>query len=84
MMGVPIEGPATVFVDNDSVVKNSTTPSSTIQKKHNAIRYHFVQDSVAAKQVHIAYIPSSENLADMLTKPLGATKLKAFCHRILN
>ncbi len=37
MIGVPIEGPATVFVDNDSVVKNSTTPSSTIQKKHNAI-----------------------------------------------
>jgi len=41
MMGVPIEGPANVLVDNDSVVKNFTIPSSTLQKKHNSICYHY-------------------------------------------
>ena len=83
MMGVPIEGPANTLVDNDSVVRNSTIPTSTLQRKHNSICYHFVRESIAIKQIRVAYIPTSENLADMLTKPLGATKLKTFCQRIL-
>jgi len=82
-MGVPIEGPANVLVDNDSVVKNSTIPSSTLQRKHNSICYHFVRESIAMKQSCVAYIPSNENLSDMLTKQLGATKLKTFSHHIL-
>jgi hypothetical protein len=83
MMGVPIEGPANVLVDNDSVVKNSTIPSSTLTKKHNSICYHYVREAVAAKCMRIAYVPSQENLADVLTKPMGATKLKNFIQRIL-
>jgi hypothetical protein len=83
MFGVPLDGPANVLVDNDTVIKNSTIPSSTLQKKHNAICYHFVRESVAAQIIRIAYIPSSENLADMFTKNLGASKLKAFIQKIL-
>jgi len=83
MFGVPLDGPANVLVDNDTVIKNSTIPSSTLQKKHNAICYHFVRESVAAQIIRIACIPSSENLADMFTKILGASKLKAFMQNIL-
>jgi hypothetical protein len=75
MMGVPLDGPANVLVDNESVVKNSTIPSSTLQKKHNSICYHYVREAVAAGCIQVAYISSDQNLADMLTKPLGATKL---------
>jgi len=83
MMGVPLDGPANVLVDNDSVVKNSTIPSSTLQRKHNSIFYHCVRESVAAGILQIAYIPSSENLADMFTKILGARNLKDFCSKLL-
>lgn len=83
MMGVPLEGPANVLVDNNSVVKSSTIPSSTLAKKHVSICYHFVREAVAAGYIRIAFIPSEENLADMLTKPMGAMKLKTFCQRIL-
>lgn len=37
MMGIPIEGPADVFCDNESVVTNSTIPESTLKRKHNSI-----------------------------------------------
>jgi len=47
MMGIPIKGPANVLVDNDSVVHNSTIPSSVLQRKHNSICYHFVRESIA-------------------------------------
>jgi hypothetical protein len=83
MFGIPIEGPANVLVDNDTVVKNSTVPSSTLQKQHNSICYHFVREAVAAQIMRIAYIPSGENLADMFTKPLSAIKLHEFCTKIL-
>jgi hypothetical protein len=76
MMGVPIDRPANTLFDNNPVVQNSTIPSSTLQKKHNSICYHFVREAVAAKCLRITFIPSDENLADMFTKPLGATKLK--------
>jgi len=46
-----------------------------LQKKHNAICYHYVREAAACKIIRIAYIPSSENLADMFTKWLGAMKL---------
>jgi hypothetical protein len=83
MMGVPLDGPANVLADNDSMVKNSTIPTQTLQKKHNAICYHYVREAVATNVMRIAYIPTTENLADMFTKTLGATKLHGFIQKIL-
>jgi hypothetical protein len=31
MMGVPLEGPTNVLVDNDTVLKNTSIPPSTLQ-----------------------------------------------------
>jgi hypothetical protein len=42
MFGIPINGPALVYCDNQSVVKNVTIPESIWSKKHNAINYHAV------------------------------------------
>jgi hypothetical protein len=82
MIGIPLEGSANVLVDNETVMKNASIPSSTLQKKHNAICYHFIREAVAMKVMHVAYIPSGENLADMFTKMLVAMKLQAICHKI--
>jgi hypothetical protein len=38
--GVPIDGPANMYCDNNSVVINSSKHDSTLKKKHNAIAYH--------------------------------------------
>lgn len=70
MFGVPIDGPANVFCDNKSVATNSSVPQSTLQKKHNSICYHRVREAAAAGTIRIAWVPSEENLADVLSKPL--------------
>jgi hypothetical protein len=70
MLGVPLEGPALLLGDNMSVVINTTVPSSQLKKKHNAIAYHRVRESVASGIMKFAHIPSEENIADILTKPL--------------
>jgi len=50
MLGVPIDGPRNVLCDNKTVVDNSTVPSSTLKKKHNAICYHRVREARQCKQ----------------------------------
>ncbi len=48
MFGIPVDGPANVFCDNNSVVINVTIPTSPLKKKHNAIAYHRVREAIAA------------------------------------
>ena len=40
MMRVALDGPANVFCDNDSVVKNAINPEATLKKKNVSITYH--------------------------------------------
>jgi hypothetical protein len=71
MLGVPIEERSIMYGDNMSVVLNTTMPSSALKKKHNAIAYHRVREAVAAGIVDFHHIPTEENIADCLTKPLS-------------
>jgi len=81
--GIPIDGPANIFGDNKSVITNATIPTSTLKKKHNSIAYHRVREAVAAGIVQIAKVHTSDNLADLLTKPLPANLLKPLIQKIL-
>ena len=74
MMGIPITGPNQILCDNNSVVLNTTLPSSTSKKKNNAIAYHKLREAVAAKIINVKHISGQDNVADTLTKPtLGPT-----------
>ena len=70
MLGVQVNEPTLMLCDNKSVVINTSIPSSQLKKKHNAIAYHRVREAIAANIVRIAHVPSAENVADVLTKPL--------------
>ena len=71
MFGIPIDGPADVFCDNQVVVKNTSLPESVLSKKHNAINYHVVREAVAAGIMRVAKEDGETNLADLLTKSLN-------------
>ena len=62
MMGVPIDGPCNVFADNESVVKSSVNPESTLNKKHVSIAYHLTRESFAAGIVDVYFINSKEKI----------------------
>ena len=50
MMGIPVEGPAFVFGDNQSVLANTSKPHSVLKKKSSLIAYHFVREGVAKNE----------------------------------
>jgi hypothetical protein len=69
MFGVPINGPAFVYCDNQGIV-NVTIPESVLSKKHNVINCHVVHEVVSANILRVAKEDSTTNVADLLTKPL--------------
>ena len=83
MFGIPIEGYTLMRVDNMSVVKNASTPSSMLKKKSNSIAYHYVRENAAADVIRVAYEPTGTNLADMLTKTQSGTVRKRLSEQVM-
>ena len=71
MMCIFVNGPAYIVGDNKSVLSNESMPDSVLRKKSNSIAYHFIREGSAANEWHMSYIGTNDNIADMLTKPLG-------------
>jgi hypothetical protein len=83
MFGIPIEGPANTFVDDNSVVWNATVATSTLKRKHNSIAYHRVWEAIAANVIRFAKVSGEKNHAGMLTKPLPANELTSLMRKVL-
>lgn len=83
MFGVEIDGPCNVFCDNNGVVLNMINPDSKLTKKHAAINYHRVRESIAAKTIRVSKEDTKTNLADCCTKLLDGVTLKDLMYRIL-
>ena len=51
-----MEEPDFIFSDNQSVLANTTMPKSSLKKKTQSIRFHFVREGSARDEWQIAYI----------------------------
>ena len=68
MMGIPLDGPAWMFGDNQSVLTSATVPQSNLNKRHNALAYHRVREAVSAKVMYFMHIAGKVNVSDIFTK----------------
>ena len=81
MFGVPIDGPANIFCDNQAVYSNTVEPDSTLKKRHHSIAYHRCREAVAAGTVRIAKQHTEKNLADLFTKILPPDRRRFLLER---
>ena len=77
MLGVKVTTSAVLLGDNRSVQIGGSVPSSTLNKKHNAISFHRVREAAAAFILIFAWVNTHCNLADVLTKGLPGTKFRS-------
>ena len=78
--------PTKLYQDNMSTIllsKNGKASSSK-RTRHIDIRYFFITDRVASKEIEIIYCPSGDMHADLLTKPLQGSLFKKFRDSIMN
>ena len=64
--------------DNQSCIKLSENPVFHDRSKHIEMRYHFIRDIVQRGALKLQYIRTDEQIADILTKPLTASKFVYF------
>ena len=66
--------PVKLLIDNQSAMslaKNATFHNRT---KHIAIRHHYIREKVDEGEIVLEYLPTAEQVADVLTKPLSREK----------
>ncbi|KAL9997723.1 putative RNA-directed DNA polymerase [Helianthus debilis subsp. tardiflorus] len=61
----------TLFCDNAGATYLCANPIYHSRMKHVALDYHFVREKIANGSLRVQHIHSEDQLADVLTKPLG-------------
>ena len=67
-----------IYFDNQSYIKVSEKLVFHDKLKHIEIKYHYIQDMVQRGVVNIQYVPTEEQVVDVLTKPLSHVKFEHF------
>eukprot|EP00253_Pinus_taeda_P011574 PITA_11574 len=62
--------PISILCDNTSAISISRNPVMHSKTKHIPIKYHFLWEQVLEQKVKLEYVPSKEQVVDILTKPL--------------
>jgi hypothetical protein len=65
-----------------ALVKNGK--SNSARTRHIAIRYFWVADRVASKEIRLEYLRTEDMLADILSKPLVGAKFTSMRDQLLN
>ena len=75
-LGFPADGPTVIFEDSSTCVSmvNGTAPHG--RSRHVRRQYHFIRDLARDGLVELKRIPSSEQVADALTKALSGPLLR--------
>jgi len=67
----PQEEPIVIYVDNQSTIKLAKNPIQHGKSKHIDTRFHFLRDHVKRKTIELQYCHTTEQVADIFTKPLA-------------
>ncbi|KAK0597388.1 hypothetical protein LWI29_024823 [Acer saccharum] len=76
------QGTLTLFCDNMSAINISKNPVQHSRTKHIDIRHHFIRELVENKCIVLEHVGTNDQLADLFTKPLDATRFKTLSRSI--
>jgi len=66
-----------IHCDNTSAINISKNLVQHSRTKHIDIQHHFIRDLVESKEVALIFIPTENQLADILTKPLDGSRFES-------
>jgi hypothetical protein len=74
--------PTQIGCDNQGALKVLDSGVIQAKTKHIDVKYHHTKDEIEKGTVAFYYVQSTENPADILTKPLGPAKHKYLTHKL--
>jgi hypothetical protein len=67
-----------LYGDNQGAIALAKNPVFHGRTKHIDIQHHFVREKIESGDIHLEYIPTEQQVADGLTKPLARDHFEAF------
>ena len=64
-----------LLIDNQSAMALAKNAAFHDRTKHIAVRHHFIRDEIEELRIRPEYIPTGEQVADILTKALPRQKM---------
>ncbi|KAJ9544569.1 hypothetical protein OSB04_024276 [Centaurea solstitialis] len=77
-----ISRPIDIFCDNSGAVAQAKEPREHHKSRHVLRKYHLIREIIGRGDVRICKIPTEDNVADPLTKPLSRVKHEAHANSI--
>jgi hypothetical protein len=75
---VEYDDPIPIYCDNTSSISISKNPVMHSKTKHIPIKYHFLREQVAEKNIRVEYVGTKEQVTYIFTKSLPRNPLSIF------
>jgi hypothetical protein len=79
---VEYDEPILIYCDNTCAISISKNSVMYSKKNHIPIKYHFLQEQVAEKNIRVEYVGTKEQVVDIFTKPLPQEAFEYLCQRL--
>lgn len=76
--GISCPQAVVIFGDNQGAIALAENPQFHARTKHISIQNHWICERIDGKEVALEYIPTDQQIADGLTKPLTKDRFLAF------
>ena len=70
--------PTTILGDNHSALALMVNPAFHARTKHIQVHHHFIMDCIINKDIELEYVPTANQVADILTEGLPYAKHSKF------
>ena len=72
-----------LWCDNLSAIALASNPVFHARTKHIEVDYHYVREQVLAKNIVISHVSTTDQVADILTKPLAASRFLLLKYKLM-
>jgi bifunctional DNase/RNase len=76
---VDYDEPIPIYCDNKSAISISKNPVMHSKMKYIPIKYQFLREQFAEKNIKVEYVGTKEQVEDIFTKPLSRESFEYLC-----
>uniref|UniRef100_A0A2N9IHB0 Reverse transcriptase Ty1/copia-type domain-containing protein n=1 Tax=Fagus sylvatica TaxID=28930 RepID=A0A2N9IHB0_FAGSY len=82
-LGVYLPTAPTMWCDNTSAIALASNPVFHSRTKHIEVDYHFIRERVVRGDLHLHFISTEDQLADLFTKPLTTQRFNQLTSKLM-
>lgn len=81
-LGVHLTFPSKLWCDNSSAIALASNPVFHARTKHIEVDVHYIREKIADKTLEVGHVPSTDQVADIFTKPLSESRFLHLRHKL--